>query len=150
MAFAAALALLVAAPAAVLAHDNGNGKKVSFQSATSVLLQENGTALVRGAEVTAIDGDRITAETDIGGVTLTWTIDVDSTTEFFTTSGDDSFDLSDVDDGDTISFSGALDSAFNVDADVVKEWSEPSERGPASHTVKDWFKTHFNFGFWKK
>ena len=152
MALAVALALVAAAPVAVLANNgNGNDKKehVSFKTATSVLLTENGTALVRGAEVTAVSDNTITAETDLGGVTLTWTIDTDTDTEFITTNGDDSFDLGDVEDGDTISFSGELDSAFNVDANVVKEWSEPSQNADVSHRVKGWFNKHFSFGFWK-
>lgn len=145
--------LFAIAPAAVLAAD---GAKASVRPETLVHLRSDGSALVRGAEVTAVSGDTVTAQTSHGDTVLTWTIDIDSDTEIVTNSDED-FDLSDIDEGDTVSFSGELTSAFRVEANVLKEWSDNrASRSDKERTVdfraqmNDWFSKHFSFGFWKK
>jgi len=149
------IAALVIGPAAALANNDGEQKEhnKSVRPATLVQLTANGSALVRGAEVTAINDDVVTAQTDLGDVELTWTVDIDSDTELLTLKGND-FDLNDLEVGDTVSFSGTLESTFRVDATVLKEWSEDENVNRKDHAkdfglkVRDWFKGHF--GFWKK
>lgn len=90
-----------------------------------VSINNTGGVLVRGAEVTAVSGSVITARTEWGASALTWTVDTNGDTDFVSR-GNQNLDIDDIDVGDTVSFSGTLDidgSAFNVDADVVKNWS---------------------------
>lgn len=145
---------LVVGPAAASAHNGGDtSDKTIARPATLVQLAGGGGALVRGAEVTAVNDDVITAETDLGDVELTWTIDVDSDTELVTAGGGE-FDLDEIDVGDTVSFSGTLASNFRVDAGVLKDWSIDEDEDGKDRMkdfglkLRDWFNGHF--GFWKK
>jgi|GEM_PF-1492886 len=157
------IAIFAVAPVAALAT---SPMKHLPEMQTLVLLRADGSALVRGAEVTAVADDTVTAQTSHDGVVLTWTIDIDSDTELVTNKGGD-FDLSDIDDGDTVSFSGELTSAFRIEANVLKEWKYDSDDGndnvdrPSKDERKEiqadfraqmrgWFDKHLNFGFWKK
>jgi hypothetical protein len=93
--------------------------------ALQVVLSDNGGALVRGAEVTAISDSTITATTEWGDASLTWRIETDNETEYYDERGRDE-DRDEIDVGDTVSFRGTIDdddSAFTVDASVVKDWS---------------------------
>lgn len=94
-------------------------------SGLEVMIASNGRTLVRGAEVTNVSGSVVTARTEWGQSALTWSIHTDTETNFVTKKGS-STDRSDIEVGDTVSFSGSLDEgagAFAVSADVVKNWS---------------------------
>ena len=119
------LAVMAVAPGIAFAT-NGTSPKMTFQNQTFVQMNEDGNTLVRGAEVTALSGSMITAETDLGGVEIAWTVEADGSTDFVRHGGG-SFDFADLEVGDTVSFSGDLTGRFSVDADVVKEWPSPSE-----------------------
>ncbi|MBP9816726.1 MAG: hypothetical protein KBD05_01740 [Candidatus Pacebacteria bacterium] len=145
---------LVIGPAAAFArNDEDKGNKPIIRPATLVQLTAGGTALVRGGEVTAINDDVVTVQTDLGDVEFTWTVDIDSDTELLTRTGDD-FDLEDLEVGDTVSFSGTLESTSRVDASVLKEWSEDEDMNRKDHAkefglkLKNWFSSHW--GFWEK
>jgi len=130
------LAVMAVAPGIAFAT-NGTSPKMTFQSQTFVQISEDGNTLVRGAEVTALAGNTVMAETDLGGVDIAWTIETDGSTDFVRHGGG-SFDLDDLEIGDTVSFSGDLTGRFSVDADVLKEWSSPSaERIALSGTVHE-------------
>lgn len=86
----------------------------------SVAIGENGGALVRGAEVTSISNGTITAKTAWDDASITWSVDTDSSTQYL---GDTTNELSDIEVGDEISFSGVLTSSSTVDASVIREWN---------------------------
>jgi len=107
--------------------ESAEARKAGARAAGSgleVMIHDNGRVLVRGAEVTDIDGSVITSRTEWGAGALTWTVrtgDAD-----FVRKDGTGIDRDDIADGDYISFSGTLDedaAAFAVDADVVKNWS---------------------------
>ena len=103
-----------------------NGTAQSVGSGLTVSIGDDGRALVRGAEVTALSGSTITARTDWGSTELTWTVRTDSDTDFVRKNGSGTA-ISDIVVGDIVSFSGMLDEdagAFTVDADTVKNWSK--------------------------
>ncbi len=126
LASGAALALIAtvaASPMLVSANDDSKNVKTS---GTSVAIGNNGGVLVRGAEVTSISGSTVTARTQWGDTSISWTVDTDGDTNFIDLGGDATA-LADINSGETISFSGYIDSdsgAFSVDADVVRNWSE--------------------------
>lgn len=135
MSVAALIALAIIVPAASFAN-NDKSAGIFLRTETLVQIREDGSTLVRGAEVTAVSDSSITAETEHDGVTLSWTVRTDGGTEFVTYNGG-GFDLDDLDRGDTVSFSGELTSAFTIDADVVKDWTLPDEaRAAFSGTVE--------------
>lgn len=95
-------------------------------STLEVHIQDNGKVLVRGAKVTAISGNTISAVTAWGSVILNWNINVDSNTELVRRFGGIS-SVSEISVGDFISFNGILlttaSSPFTVQAKVLKDWS---------------------------
>ncbi len=90
-----------------------------------VSITDAGKVLVRGAEVTAVSENSISARTEWGASALNWTVETDGDTSFLGRDGS-GLDENDIAIGDTVSFSGSLDtngSTFTVDADAVKNWS---------------------------
>jgi hypothetical protein len=141
MAGGAAAALLAATPFLALAHDGASSPakvRPSYDaSAVSVAIGPDGNVLVRGAKVTSVSGSRVTATTAWDDFTLTWRLDTDSGTDFVADDGSDA-DLSDIDEGDTLSFSGSVDTdaaAFTVDADTVRDWSLDGNRDDDNRPV---------------
>lgn len=132
-----ALALLAAAaislPSSVSANNGDKGN-----SGTMVSIHNDGAVLVRGATVTSLSGDVIVARTSWGDTDISWEIDTDGATEFYSKGGaDSSFD--NVDEGDMVSFSGSLDrddGAFSVDAKVVRNWSIDDVRATVTGTIE--------------
>ena len=118
---------LAAAPVFALAHDDNRDanmkQPIADKTTVSVAIANNGSTLVRGAKVTDVNGDTVTATTVANGVTLTWTIDTDGDTDFVDVSSD-GIARGDIDDGDYVSFSGALTGSLRVDADTVRDWSQ--------------------------
>jgi hypothetical protein len=89
-----------------------------------VQIGPNGRVLVRGAKVTAISGSDIDAQVTWGSYVADWNVDA-SDAKILQRSGGNSA-LSQIAVGNTISFSGMLDtseSSATVSADVVKNWS---------------------------
>lgn len=118
-----------------LAHDD-DGSKASFPKSPTVVIGAEGNALVRGAEVTAVNDDVITARTEWDGASMTWTIDTDSDTDFVGTDNDAS-DIGDIRVGDSISFSGALTGTLSIDASAVREWDEDGFVDPIKEPKDD-------------
>ena len=132
-----AAAILAAAAISLpsLASAN-NGSKDN--SGTMVSIHNDGSVLVRGATVTSVSGDVIIARTSWGDTNISWEIDTDGSTEFYSKGGADS-SFGNVDNGDMVSFSGSLDrddGAFSVDAKVVRNWSIEDVRANLSGTIE--------------
>jgi len=148
---------LIAAPLFALAQDDDNKKSkmtASFdETAVSISISDNGSVLVRGAEVTDVSGDRITAVTEVGSLDLVWRIDTNSDTDFVDEDGA-GIGSNDVNDGDYVSFSGSLDTdseVFTVDANTVRDWSVDSDDDDDRPVFKFWtdFKSKFpGWSFW--
>jgi hypothetical protein len=129
---------LAASPMLAFAHDDANKNDnlrgpVIDKTAVSIVIANDGATLVRGAKVTDVNDGDITAETAVNGVTMTWDIDTDDSTDYVDASSD-SFSRSDIDDGDYVSFSGDLSGSMRVAADTVRDWSQ----GDASPRTGFW------------
>lgn len=117
---------------------DGKGPK-SVGSSLEVMLSDNGNAVVRGAEVTAVGDGTITARTVWNAASLTWTVETDGSTQYVEKSGRGT-SRSEIRVGDYVSFSGTIDDskgAFTVDADVVKNWSKDSTASVLTGVVTD-------------
>lgn len=91
----------------------------------SINVQENGHVLVRGAKVTGISGDTITASLNWGVLTGSMQVKTDSSTHFVQRNGGNG-SLASIEVGHSISFQGTLDTtstAPRVHASVVRNWS---------------------------
>jgi len=133
-------AAIMLAPVFALAHTGDKATKArasaSLGSAVQVFTNNDGDTVVRGALVTDISDDEITARTYWLGRTNTWTIETDSSTEYVRRDGTSS-SRSSIEEGDHISFSGSLESAYRIDANVVKNWSVPGTQVALAGTVTD-------------
>lgn len=154
LASGATLALVFALAASpAFAKNDSHSKTTEVRSGTSVAIGNNGGVLVRGAEVTAVSGSTVTARTTWGDTSVSWTVQTDGDTDFIDLGGDGSA-LADVNVGETISFSGYIDTddgAFSVDADVLRNWSEGEKHD--SRSVNAEVKAEIsgkNHGFWNK
>ena len=94
-------------------------------STLEVHIADDGKVVVRGAKVTAISGNTISASTVWGLTTLSWTITSDAFTHFLRHSGGQSA-LSEISVGDFVSFQGQMITTganLSVTATVIKNWS---------------------------
>lgn len=143
----ALIATVAASPMLVSAKDSPKSEKTS---GTSVAIGTNGGVLVRGAEVTAVSGNTVTARTQWGDTNISWTVETDGETNFIDRGGDKS-ERADIGTGETISFSGYIDAdsgTFSVDADVVRNWSEGEKHDNRSDRAE--VKTEVSGkNFWK-
>lgn len=105
-------------------------------SGVTVSISADGTALVRGATVTNVGAGKITAKTSWGSRDLTWDVDTDSETNYVGLS-EGSISRSDIKEGDTISFTGALTGSLSVAADTVRVWTNDVKRATISGIVTD-------------
>jgi hypothetical protein len=121
-------------------------------STLEVHIYDDGSVLVRGAKVTGVSGDVISAHTDWDEVKLNWAVDTGTlgTAKFFRRLGGIS-NIDEVSVGDMISFHGKLvtstSSPLTVNADAVKDWSvitqknggdkENGEKEKDEKTVRD-------------
>lgn len=137
--------VLVAAFAVAPVYALANGGKAdrtfaprSVGSTLEVMIADNGKTTVRGAKVTDVSGNTITAQTIWDASSITWTVRTDGDTDFIQKNGSGS-SIEDIEDGDYVSFSGTLSSgsSFSVDADVVKNWSLAENRVSVAGTVTD-------------
>ena len=120
-------AVLLAVPLVSMAKSNDRGNSGNTQTGKEIHISNDGTVLVRGATVTAVSGNTVTATTAWGSANVTWTLKTDNA-EFLRMKG--SGERSDVVSGHMISFAGTLDQAtgaFTVNAQVVKDWSVANE-----------------------
>ncbi len=126
---AAVAGSLVFAPLA-FAKDNDDKRqnlsiKPVHKSGLEVQIGESGRVLVRGATVTGVSGNTITATTVWGSASVTWTVNASNAQ--FVDRGGRNAGLADISVGDTVSFNGSLNtsaSAFSVNATTVKNWSK--------------------------
>lgn len=106
--------------------DSGKRGPHEVGSTLEVIINDSGKAVVRGAEVTAVNDSSITARTQWDEASVTWTVRTDGDTQYLRKNGAGA-DHDDIEVGDYVSFSGAITggsaSAFTIDADVVKNWS---------------------------
>jgi hypothetical protein len=133
---AAVAAAFTIAPLFASAKSSDN-KIRTVESGTTVSIANNGSVLVRGAEVTAVSGDVITARTQWGDTNISWKVETDNDTNFLQKNGS-TVSASDIKAGNTVSFAGTLDAdagSFSVDADVVKNWSLASGTVALTGTV---------------
>lgn len=129
----AALALtLLVLPSAASANEN---KKSIDGSAVEVAITHNGDVLVRGAKVTAVSGNTISATTLWGATTLSWSVVTDTGTMFSNRSGNTT--IADIAVGDTVSFAGKWNAgtSLSVHARAVKDWTRGIETTPISGSV---------------
>lgn len=107
-----------------------------WRSGVTVSIGADGTALVRGAKVTAVGAGQITAKASWGSHELTWEVDTDSDTKYVGLSGGN-ISRSDIEAGDTISFSGTLNGSLSVDAQTVRLWTTDAKRATIFGVVTD-------------
>src|SRR3989344_4386275 len=94
-------------------------------SRSQVSIAGNGQVIVRGARITAVDGQTLTVTTAWGSARLTWQVQTSGSASFAPDVGSDRW-LSTIKVGDTIDFAGPLDSSrgiFSVRATQVKNAS---------------------------
>ena len=97
----------------------------SAGSGVEIQIAANGNALVRGAQVTAVSGTQVNANTSLGSSVLNWIVKTDADTDFSATKGG-SDGIANIAVGDTISFRGKIDQAVSgltVNAKQVKDWT---------------------------
>lgn len=116
---------------------------VAAVAPVTVDVNAGGHVLVRGAVVTGVSGNVISATTSWGSESLAWSIGIASSTELLGKSGRAA--LADVKNGDVVSFSGSLDKAvgnLTVNARVVRDASlsgsasVSTEHGEKSHLIE--------------
>jgi hypothetical protein len=110
--------------------NDGGGDKTRSElkaigSTLEVHIYDNGAVLVRGAKVTAVSGNTISATTALGGTNLNWTVSTDSSTQFVGHSGGQA-GVAAISVGDFVSFNGNLvasTAGLTVNAKTLKDWS---------------------------
>lgn len=111
-------------------HDEDGGSHMreakSIGSTLEVHVSDNGKVLVRGAKVTAISGNVVSAAVTWGSVSLNWNVVADANTQLVRRSGGAS-SIAEISVGDFMSFQGMLvtgvSSPLTVQAQVIKDWS---------------------------
>jgi hypothetical protein len=123
------LAVLALVPAFAFAQTGATGTlpSVNRQVVTPELrLNSNGTILVRGMQVTALEPSVIRATFMYGSFQMPMVIQTTAGTMFWDRAGLNRISLSDISVGDTLSFSGVVRMQGNnptVMALVVRDWS---------------------------
>jgi hypothetical protein len=138
LAGAAVATFLTVAPMAFAHKPEGNDNKgtkagitanvnANIRAAIShveVVIGQGGKVHVKGATVTAVNGSTITATTQWGAPTLTWTLATNASTTKFTAEGSGKTTIGTIAVGDKLSFEGKLattTSGFLVNVKTVKE-----------------------------
>lgn len=132
-------ALLIAAPVYAKNDDNENKRGAQNNGTTlEVRINEDGKVLVRGAKVTAVSANIISATTVFGASTIAWSIDATDTQKIIRRYGGNS-SVSEIQIGDYISFTGQLTGAtspnFTVKATSIKDWSIQVKNSSFSGTI---------------
>jgi hypothetical protein len=108
------------------AHDDSS-KDQGDGSVRTVSMADNGDVLVRGARVTAVNDDAISATVAWNSLSLAWTLETDGDTGYVK-KDNGGLARGDIAVGDTISFTGDLvtsASALTVSVDTLKDWTRP-------------------------
>lgn len=141
----AAVGTLALAPVA-FAQTSATGTvsaTVAAPAPVTVDVNAGGHVMVRGATVTGVSGNIVSATTSWGSESLTWSVGIASSTKLVGKSG--RVALADVKNGDVISFSGPLDKTagnLTVNAQVVRDASlsgsasVSAEHGEKSHLIE--------------
>lgn len=118
----------------------------SVGSTLEIHITSGGKALVRGAKVTAISGNIITATTEWGSANMTWLVNSSTTTKHVRRYGGSS-NISEIEIGDFISFQGIIAtgtaSPFTVNATIIKDWSVQKKNSKFEGTVSSISGTNF-------
>lgn len=146
----------------VLAENNGNNDKSNEDhgkseqakeahkrgSTLEVHISDKGKVLVRGAKVTAVAGNTISASTSWGVANLAWTVNLMSDSKMIRKSEGKS-SMAEISVGDLISFQGNLVttsvSPIIVNATIVKNWSIQKRNESINGTVKSVDATNLKF-----
>ena len=118
----AGVALSAAFGLASFAH----AEEASSQPGAHMTVANSGQVIVRGAKVTGVSGGVITATTQWGSSSLSWTVRTNGSTRFLPAGAVSTDTLRAIKIGDTVSFSGELDMSagrFIVGASVFKDVS---------------------------
>ncbi|OGN02797.1 MAG: hypothetical protein A2657_01490 [Candidatus Yanofskybacteria bacterium RIFCSPHIGHO2_01_FULL_44_110b] len=140
--FAAVVFALMVPLAGVFAENGKNIVKPATKPAVAVKVDKmnagvevrisrNGEVSVSGAKVTSISENTLNAATTLGSVSMTWTVNTDSSTKIVQRSGG-KVALSDISAGDVISFRGTLTAAspaMTVNAKSLTDHSLETKRG---------------------
>jgi hypothetical protein len=107
--------------------NNENEQKTQVHNVGSTLevhIFDDGKVLVRGAKVTGVSGNTISAITAWNNANLNWTVNTDGSVQVLRRFGGMA-SISEIANGDFVSFSGTLSAGptFTVNANVVKDWS---------------------------
>ncbi len=105
---------------------HGDEKAAVMGPALETHISNNGSVLVRGAKVTAVGTNSVTAVQTWGSYSLTWTVNVSSSTKSFEKEGNGT-PLALISVGDIVSFSGKLNttqSQGTVDAAIIRDFSK--------------------------
>lgn len=136
-----ALALSAAlSPVYADSENKGKDHKTEAHAVGSTLevhINDSGKVLVRGAKVTAVSGNSISADTTFGGSTLSWVVDATETQKVVRRYGGSS-SIAEIQIGDFISFTGNLTgtgTTWNVKATSLKDWSIQVKNSSFSGTV---------------
>jgi hypothetical protein len=128
-------------------NDSNKDKKedrvsISSSNQVSVDINNGGRTSVTGAKVTSVSGDTIVVSVLWGSANLSFSVKVSSSTSIKGTNGKNNMPISDVAVGDTINFSGSLNTGLSglvVNATQVKNLTRSSTSNPtkpASHVFE--------------
>ncbi len=133
-------------------NEGGDAKKHEEEakavgSTLEVHITNNGKVLVRGAKVTAISGNVITANTLWGSANMVWVINSDTAKTKHVRRFGGSSTISEIAIGDFLSFQGVLVTAtaspLTVDATIIKDWSNQKKNANFEGTVSSVTGTSF-------
>lgn len=121
-----------------------NGKSHLLVGSTlEVHINDNGTTLVRGAKVTAVSGNTISATTGWGNTVIAWTVITDGNTQFTRRFGGKG-SVAETLVNHIISFQGPLatgGTGLTVNAKVVKNWSTEKVESAQSRVFEGTLKS---------
>lgn len=102
---------------------------------TGVEIKNDGTAVLRGAKVTAISGSTLTITETLGTTTLSWTVTTTGTTKFEAKNGT-TIALGDIAIGDTVTVKGPLvsGSSLALTATLVRDITKVPTPTPAANS----------------
>lgn len=121
-------------------------KDIARSTGVMINIAPSGNVHVKGATVTAVSGNTVSAKTVWGSTTLNWTVNANSSTEILGNSsgkGNGRIALADIKVGDLVNWSGMLDSsaaALTVNAQVLRDVSTKNRPAPTTPTVQDTFQ----------
>ncbi|MES2014336.1 MAG: DUF5666 domain-containing protein [Patescibacteria group bacterium] len=142
---ALSLSAVLIMPGAAFA--NSDHVKPIDGSAVEVAMTSSGDVLVRGAKVTAVSGNTLSASTVWSATNLSWSVTTAAATTFSNKAGA-VVSLSDIAVGDTVSFVGHFNAgnSLSVNASAVKDWTKGVEVKVVSGVVSSVNLAALSFG----